>query len=138
MALDDSIEELLREIEETRACAKDSARFIAKRGLVLVKPVHGGLPGEFAYGTIYLIKNQSIVESQTGLVLERPNLFSNEMEMRWKGVITFHNLLAKDVAEFENPQRFLGREELVTYSMERAEGFLKNLMGVKFEVYVKK
>lgn len=138
--------EVENEIARDKKIKKNVKLFIIDRKLkeYEMDRLHAdSLPKEAYYGSIYLIKGQTIfqVTSQPELeLIIDPNdnwrsLF-NDKVIRYKSVVNAHNVFIGDVNEFANPKQFVDMNDMISYDLQKTFNFITGLIKNKFKVYI--
>jgi hypothetical protein len=132
------IKELLADIKE--ADKKLSAiEFIYDRNLTEVKVTNEEeLPTMAMFGTIYLIKNNSIIIVSSCPMIKNFDPRVTMINNIWECNVNIYNLSRSDVSEFSSCEYLLSINELVSYDSERSMNFIMSFIRNKFAVYVRK
>lgn len=100
------------------------------------------LPLEVYYGTVYLIKNKSIIQISTNYeqeliidpIKDYRSLFYKKID-RHKSIILLHNLELTDIKLFANPTAVLDMDEYVSYNIEKTINLILSFLKCEFELY---
>lgn len=120
------------------------AELHARREQLLRKQVSPSmLPTAAYYGTVYAIKNNSIVEfynyfANEQIFSERTGYISEECTQFYRGVCTIHNMNISDIESFSNKTAFEDMDELISHDLDRTINFLIALLLNGFVLYVQK
>jgi hypothetical protein len=129
---------LKNEINRKARIYKNSKLFVLDKKLIPFEHTKNiskdELPIEAYFGTIYLIKNNSILEFYS-YACDDKNTFRND-ELDYKCHATFHNMNYSDVGEFNNADNLVSMGELVSYTMDRAINFMLALIKNGFKLYL--
>lgn len=134
--------EIKKEIDRNKKIAKNSKLFILDKQLVEYKMrsiSYDNLPNEFFYGTVYAIKNNSIIEFTTAPVYTKYSMLVDEItEYEPETVVTFKNLILDDLNEFKDTSQFKDIDEMISKDSTTTSNFLLALLRNKFLLYLRK
>ncbi len=140
------IRSLQKNIDRDAKIKKNPKLFMLDRGLVeyQMNRMHvDDLPIESCYGTIYLIKGQTIIQVTTQPELEfivDPmddwRALFNEKVLRLKTTINTHNIFVGDINEFSNPSQFINMDDMTSYDSQKTLNFVMALVKNKFKIYI--
>lgn len=101
------------------------------------------LPAEAYYGTIYLIKGQTIFQVTSQPELELVVDFSDNWRalfhdkvLRHKSVVNAHNVFIGDINEFANPTQFINMNDMISYDLQKTFNFIMGLIKNNFNIYI--
>lgn len=94
-------------------------------------------------GRSFLIKNNSIIEInstftkdlETDESLKEYNFYWSDKKLYHVIIITMHNIYKSDLNAFRNPNPFLGSKEMISFSIEKLESFIKAMKISGFSCY---
>lgn len=131
--------DILRQIEDFKLLCKDSKRFIETKKLTKLnhsKTISKDkLPSQLIYGTVYFIKNNSILQFSSTLIDENVDIRWSVKRKNYKCIVTFFNLNLSDISEFNDTSIF-DTDELITYNSDRSENFAIALISTGFTMYL--
>jgi hypothetical protein len=133
------IDDVLKDIEEYKTKYKTGKEFATSHNLVQVPYTDTleDLPPELYYGTVYLIRNNSILSCSTyPTYLNFDIRFSAPDEPIMESVISVYRMFREDLNEFANPQSILDVDGVTSYDLAKTEKFIVALLKNKFKMYV--
>lgn len=99
-----------------------------KFGLVVIKVDEENLPIQAFYGTVFLIKNNSIFEFTSSYTIYHT----------YTGLVTVHNLDMSDVSGFKDASNlFYNMDELKSTKLSKTLNFMIALIKNEFKLYIK-
>jgi hypothetical protein len=133
------IKELLQEINANINIRKDAKLFIQHKNLQLYPTpedfTKDDVPATIAYGTLYLIKNNSIIEFSSAIVMKNIDIRMPSMDSFYECLVTIYNLSIDDISEFQNVDSFVGMDELVSHDIDKTIDFFTVLVQTGFGMY---
>lgn len=140
---DDSyeIKELITSINDNIKLFHNGVHYIDANNLVPHRgniTISDHLPSCVYYGTCWLIKNNSILQINSGDVYESIDIRLPSMRVHWQCVVTVHNLDLHDVSNFANTDTFNGMDELTSQNSEKSNNFILALINNGFKLYTRR
>jgi hypothetical protein len=137
------LKQLAADINRRNKIDKNSALFIIDKKLqkydLRKNFANDDLPSEVILGSVYLIKNNSIVEFYSHLTNDVVDVrFSQNPDPYYRCVVTIHNMNRSDICDFANTNMFENMDELISHSIDRTTNFLTTLIKTGFDLYLKK
>lgn len=102
------------------------------------------LPHNAYYGTVYLLKNLTIIEFCTMVTDELPDdpqyieyvMFGHKMPPSIKTTVTFHTLNIEDFGSLKTASQ-LFKQDLISYNLDKTIDFMCALLKNDFKLYIK-
>lgn len=133
--------QLLADIEGEKSRYLDTKAFIEKEKLTEYKLnslVIDDLPRQAIFGTVFAIKNNTIVEFTSGLIYRITDLGHSDRGTEvWECIIQFRSLTMEDINEYSTVNDNFGKDDIVTRDYGRSSEFLISLLRNKFKLYLK-
>lgn len=149
----DFVKQLFKDINRQNKIDKNANLFILANKLQKFELrknfANEELPIETHLGTIYLIKNNSILEFYTyctnsyqndisSKTMEQYSYFNYKPDPYWMCTVTVHNMNRSDIGDFVNADMFTDMDELTSADIDRSLNFMIMLIKSGFSIYVKK
>jgi hypothetical protein len=133
------IRELYKEINDQTLVGLNSKKFIEKNKLVKYDQTINNsedLPYQVQYGTVYLIKNNSIIQLCANYNYQNTDIrFSTRTEI-WESTVMLHSLSILDINEFTDPIRILDLDGYISNDSTVTISFVTALIRNKFVLYL--
>jgi len=145
MSFTNIISELEYDINKQKKLSLNAALFIKDRNLKKnnIKIINADyLPIEIYYGSIFLIKNKTIIQISTNYeqelivdpIKDYRSLFYKKI-IRHKSIIIVHNIELSDIKSFANPNAILNMDEYTSYNVEKTINFVLSFLKAGFNIY---
>jgi hypothetical protein len=145
MPLTNIINEIENDIKKEKVLSLNVPLFIKDRKLQKnnIKNITADyLPLDICYGTVYLIKNKTIIQISTNYeqelivdpIKDYRSLFYNSVT-RHKSIVLIHHIELSDIKAFANPNSILSMDEYTSYNIEKTINFILSFLKCNFDLY---
>lgn len=146
MYMTNIINEIESEIKKQKLLISKPSLFIKDRKLKkydIKNMTADYMPIDLCYGTIYLIKNKTIIQISTNYeqelivdpIKDYRSLFYTKV-LRHKSIILVHNMELADIKNFANPNAIFSMDEYTSYNIEKTINFVISFLKCGFEIYI--